>query len=315
MPNPRFARLLALVLLVGALCCAQDAPLVAVCWYKKSGMAERVLKGLSEELKQRGDPIQLKVQANLVDEAAALAAIQAAVAGGAKGIACLRSDGAKLLVAHPPGVPGFIGAAGDPIELGVCSDLAKPDHLITGVTYHLPIERTFAVYRAIWPKLASVGLVVQQGHPSAAIEQASTKRYCEANSIAYKDVACASRSELSMAVSTLRGQVDLLIGGNQALLIDNGQLVAQLAAKTPYVSYAEKPVTDRHALLGVVPDDLKLGRQLAAAMIAVLVDGKPVTAVPITGDDAPRLVVNQAKAEALGLTIPADLLAGANLLK
>jgi ABC-type uncharacterized transport system substrate-binding protein len=66
-------------------------------------------------------------------------------------------------------------------------------------------------------------------------------------------------------------------------------------------------VTDRHALLGVVPDDEKLGRQLAAAVIAVVIEGKPVAQVAITEDAAPRLLVNGAKAKAAGITIPAAL--------
>jgi putative ABC transport system substrate-binding protein len=293
----------------------EEAPLVGVCWYQKSGMAERVLKGLVEELKQRGDPVRLHVSANLADAAAARAAINANLAAGAKGIICLRSDGAKLLVAEPLPVPGFIGAAGDPVELGVCTDPSKPDRNITGVTYHLPMTQLFGVYRQFWPQLKRVGLLVQEGHPSAAIESKAMRTWCEANGVELTVVACADKVALAKAVKDLRERVDVLIGGNQNVIFDNGALVAQVAAKTPYVSLAEKPVMERQALLGVVPDDAKLGRLLAAAVVAVVVERRPLATVPIQGDDQPRLLVNEARLKALDLTLPAALANTSTLLK
>jgi putative ABC transport system substrate-binding protein len=298
---------LILVVLSAAAGLAADAPLVGVCWYKKSGMAERVLKGFSEEMKKRGDPVRLAVKANLPDADAAKAAIATFLTEGAKGVVCLRSDGAKLLVEAKLPVPGFIGAAGNPIELGVCTDPAAPDKNITGVTYYLPADPVFGIYRQIWPEFKKVGLLVQKGHPGAPIEIAAVKAWCAANGATLQAEECAEKATLAKVLSTMRDNADLIIGGNQGLLIDNGQLVGQVAGKTPYVSFAEKPVTDRHALLGVVPDDEKLGRQLAAAVIAVVIEGKPVAQVAITEDAAPRLLVNGAKAKAAGITIPAAL--------
>lgn len=283
-------------------------PSVGVLWYKKSGMAQRVLKGFVERLREVAPDLPVEVKMDLPDADAAAPHYER-FQKEKSAIVFLRSDGAKYLAAHPPAVPAFIGAANNPVALGVVPSLEAPGGMISGVTYYVPVARQFELYRQLWPELSSVGLLVMEGHPSSAVEQAETRAVCEELGIDYREAVCASKKDLAQAIKGLTGAapVDLLIMGNQNLLIDNGALVAALARSIPVMSYSEKPVAQKHAAGGLVVNDHKLGRLLADSVHQVVVEGAEVGTVPVKTDPAPRILLAKGRIEALGLTVPDGL--------
>ena len=110
-------------------------------------------------------------------------------------------------------------------------------------------------------------------------------------------------------------KVDIIIIGDQALIIHNASVVAEAAGKTPVVSYPEEPIKAKHALCGFVPSDEKLGRILADSLISVILEGKKVSEVPVKTDPEPRLVVNMQVMRKLGVTIPDDLMKNAEKIE
>lgn len=293
---------------------AEDQKEIGVMWMGKSGMAERVLKGVLATLKEKAPNINPEIKMAITDEAKA-ATVYSDFQKNKDAIIFLRSSGAKFLAKNPPAIPAFIGAASNPIQLGVVKDMAKPEGNVTGVTYYLPIKQHFAIYRKLFPNLKSAALIVEKGHPSSAVDIAETKAECETAGIDCVIKQCANKNDVAKSIAAIKDKVDLVILGNQSLVIDNAAMAAMVAGNKPIAAYAEKPVTQKIAMVGLAVDDEKLGQMLAESVIDVVNNGKTVAEVPVKTDTEPRLLINKTKAEAMGISIPDDIKAKATMIE
>ena len=156
-------------------------------WIGKSGMARRVYTGFMERLKARDPDIVCEIHSELPDEASA-ARVYNDFQDSKDAIVFLRSTGAKYMGQNPPKVPGFFGGCSHPEILGAVTDMATPDKNITGVTYFLPARMQLEVFKTIFPNLKSVGLLVEEGHPSSLIDQEETQKACHEMGIEYAHI-------------------------------------------------------------------------------------------------------------------------------
>ena len=293
---------------------AEEQKEIGVMWIGKSAMPERVLKGMLTALKGKAPNIKPDIKMALPDEETA-AKVYADFQKNKAAIVFLRSTGTKFMGKNPPSIPAFVGATSNPVELGAMKDMNKPDANITGVTYYLPAAQHFAIYRKLFPNMKTVALIVEKGHPSTAVDVAETKAECETAGIEFIVKECVAKEDVAKAAAEVKEKADLIILGNQGLVIDNAALAAMVAGNKPIAAYAEKPVTQKVAMVGLAVDDEKLGEMLGDSVIDVVNNGKAVADVPVKTDTEPRLLINKAKAEAMGISIPDDIKAKATMIE
>lgn len=286
---------------------------LGVAWAGKSGMANRVLKGLQTGLAEVAPAIKVEVVKDLpnIEE---LGKVAKRFEKEKSGMVILRSNGAKWLAKNPPSIPTFIGGCNNPEQLGVVKNMAAPEGKVTGVTYYLPVKTQFEVFKTILPKMKSVLLLLEKGHPGSLIDQASTKAACKQFGIAYAEAVVSSKDEALAAAKSAQGKYSAIIIGNQALLLDLSKEIVAAAGKVPVLAYSNRPVKNG-ALGGFVADDNKLGYLLAKSVAAVLLNGKAVKDVPVKVDPDPKLSINVTTAEKLGISVPYDILESANRIK
>jgi putative ABC transport system substrate-binding protein len=200
--------------------------------------------------------------------------------------------------------------------LGTIKNLNSPEDNITGVTYFIPYQEIFKVMLALFPNVKSVGILLEKGHPGALIDQEGTREQCQRLKLAYNEVVAGNREQLVDGAKKLSGKVDIFIISNTALAMDNtvALLPVANASNTPMFAFAEKPVK-AGAVVGMVADDIKLGSMLADSVIDVVVNRKPVSQVPVKTDPEPKLLVNQAMMQSLGLKFPQEILQRAQMVQ
>lgn len=280
---------------------------IGILWYEKSGMAKRVLSGFMEVFKQKAPDVDLEMKINLKDKEAAKPVYEE-FQNSKNAILFLRSSGATFMKEFPTKIPGFIGAANDPVILGVISDNSKPDNNITGVTYYIKADKKLEIFKKVFPEMKSVGLIVEGKHPSAAVDEAETKAACEAMGIGFEVAKIADKGEVLKSAKELAGKVSLIILGNQTLVSDNSKDVASVIGSVPMVSYMEKPVEAGDAVCALAADDEKLGRMLAESVYEVVVNGKKVEEVPVKFDPEPKFLLSEKAMKKWNVTVPAELL-------
>jgi len=264
---------------------------VGLLWVGKSSMQDRVLKGFMARIEESAPSINVEVKPQLktIEEASF---VVARYAKQKDAVIFLRSTGAKFLAQNPLNIPAFIGGCNNPISLGVASSLNSPDKEITGVTYYLPYEKHFSVIDDTFKNIKSIGLLLEEGHPSSLIDLKGTEEQIKLRGITLHSRLFSSKSELLNETKKLKVDVDLFIIGSQALIFDNTKDIVKFAGKIPVISYSGKSIEDG-AVLGLSPDDQKLGEMLADSVIDVLINEKPISQVPIKTDPSPKLRVNE----------------------
>ena len=286
---------------------------IGLMWVGKSGMADAVARGFLTRLEQIAPEVKVDVKMNLADMQEGERVFYA-FEKQQDGIVFLRSTGARFLGKYSPSVPSFFGACNNPVALGALKNMEAPEGNVTGVTYYLPYARTLDAFQSLFPRAKSVLLLLEKGHPSTAVEQQETRTACEKRGLQYQEAVCATKQELVLAVRKMRDKADLMIIGNQALIIDNARMIVTVAKETPVASYAKHAV-ELAALAGLVPDDFKLGKMLADSVFDVVVKGKKIKAVPVKTDPSPDLLINAKTMAKLKIEFPQEIMKTATIIK
>lgn len=300
--------------LSGAVAIAEPLSL-GMTWLGDSAMANRVDGAFREKIAELVPDVDIELQlVPDIDDLETFGSVIARFEREKDGIVVLRSNGARWLGTHPPAIPTFIGAANNPIILGVVENMEAPEGNITGVTYYLPLDVQFDIFQAILPNLDSVFLLMEQGHASTQVDRAGTQAICQERGLTYGEVICATEAQCLAAVRANQGKVGAFIIGGNALNMDNAANIAQAAGDTPVLAYTAAPVQNG-ALGGFVADDVILGHLLAESVVDVFVNGKPIREVPIKMDPKPKFILNVTTAERLGIEIPYSIIQAATIVE
>lgn len=286
---------------------------IGVAWEGQSGITNRVAQGFENGMKEFAPDVQIEYQKEL-DSIEKVAEFAVTWQKSKNGMVILRSSGAKWLGKNPPSIPSFIGGCNHPGELGAVKNFQAPEGNITGVTYFIPVEKQFDIFKVILPNMTSVLLLIEKGHPSSVIDQEETKAYCAKSGLQYHEQACATLEDLVKAVNEFKDKVSAIIIGNEALVIDNAKAIVDAAGNTPVLSYSSNPVK-QGAVGGFAADDVKLGYMLAQSVADVVVKGKAVKDVPVKVDDAPKFFINVKSVEKHGIKIPFTILKAATMIE
>jgi putative tryptophan/tyrosine transport system substrate-binding protein len=287
---------------------------VGVAWDIKSSKAELVVKGMQEVLKESAPTIQLEIckETGTGDK---FAEVAKRFEKEKKAMVLLRSDMANYLIKNPPSIPAFVGACNHPTQLGLIKNANAPEGKVTGTTYYLPAATQFETFKAIFPQMKSVMLLLEKGHAGTPVDQAETKAICEKLKLEYKEAVCQSKEELIAAIKENADKVSVFLMGNERLVFDNTAELVAAAPKTPFISYSADPAVKSGAVCGFAADDVKLGRLLGESLIDVLIKGKPIKEVPVKIDTKPKLYISTDTAEKLGVKIPFAVLKAAEIVK
>jgi putative tryptophan/tyrosine transport system substrate-binding protein len=310
----RFCLLLSVPLLGLLNCSVSEAKEIAVIWDTKSAMVSNVVMGFLPKMRELAPDVKVSLHRELTNMEEVKRIFQECETK-VDGIVLLRSSGAEYLATITPKVPSFVGACNNPMELGVIKNMDAPEGMVTGVTYFIPYKKRFDIILSLFPNVKSVALLVEKGHPSGPIEQAGTREECKRRGISYKEVVASDLNDM-LAQTRSIGNVDLFIITNTRLAMDNLVNILPIAneSKTPIFSYADKPVKSG-AVAGIAANDTKLGAMLAESVVDVVVNGKPISKVPVKMDPDPNLTVNEGMMRSLGLQFPESVLKGATALK
>lgn len=288
---------------------------VGVLWTSHSEMPRRVFEGFQAQIAKMAPSIAIEARPELPEDAAP--AVYDEFQATKDAVIFLRSSGAVHIAKHPPRVPTFIGACNNPVALGVVPSLERPGGLVTGVTYAIPAKKQLRLWTLISPSIKAVGVLLERGHPSSAIDAQETKEACAEMGWSCQVAEVSEKEELLEHAKRFAENVDAILLGSQRLIHDYAPLVFDLLAdprtprRIPIFSYSEKPIREGAAIAGLVADDEKLGRMLADSVIGVLKGGRFPGDIPIKVDPHPRFLLHVQAAKRLGVPIPETVLQSA----
>lgn len=229
-------------------------------------------------------------------------------------IFALGTDAALAAKGATTVIPIVFPLSGDPVATGIVASLARPGANVTGLS-NLAADlaaKRLGLLREILPELNRLAILFNAGSPAATLEMqefAAAGRTVGVNSIPLE---IRNTSDIAPAVQSLNGRAqalyvvgDPLVNFNR-IRINTFALVARLPTM-----YVQRQYVAAAGLVSYGADYLDLNRRAADYVDKIFHGTKPAD-LPVEQPTKFDLVINLITAKALGLDIPATLLARAD---
>jgi putative ABC transport system substrate-binding protein len=206
-------------------------------------------------------------------------------------------------------IPIVFATAGDPVETGLVSSLARPGGNITGLSSqaaHVASKRLELLCQVV-PGLRRLATLADIGNPWAALAVGNIKDAARSLGIEVASFEIGQAGEIDSVFDALKGRTDALYVLAVPLLFANRMRIGSLAlgARLPTVCVVREYV-EAGGLMSYGPNWPSMWRHAADLVDKILRGAKPAD-LPIEQSTEFDLVINLATAKALGLEVPLQL--------
>jgi putative ABC transport system substrate-binding protein len=213
-------------------------------------------------------------------------------------------------------IPIVFGVGEDPVKLGLVASLARPGGNATGINiFNVEIAaKRLGLLHELVPKAVRLAVLVNPANASSA---ESTLRYVPeaARVIGLQSQVfnASSGDEIDTAFATLvRERADALFVAADAFFNSRRVQFATLTARDRIpAAYADREIVEAGGLMSYGTDFMDMFRQVGVYVGRILKGAKP-SDLPVVQATKFALVINLRTAKALGLDVPATVLARAD---
>jgi putative ABC transport system substrate-binding protein len=247
-------------------------------------------------------------------------------------VARLRKDAADLVALRPDVILAGVGAttptlqqvsrtvpivmaqAIDPVGAGYVESLARPGGNITGfIQFEYSLAgKWMELLKEVAPQITRVGVLREPG--AAAIGQwAMIQAVAQSLGVELRPIQLRDASEIDGAVTAFARSPNggLIVGVSAGSLIHRDLIIRLAAQHRLPVVYAYRVFVTSGGLITYGPDIVSQYRRAAGYVDRILKGEKPAD-LPVQAPTKYELVINLKTAKALGLDVPATLLARAD---
>jgi putative ABC transport system substrate-binding protein len=225
------------------------------------------------------------------------------------------SGPAILAMKAATGRPVLFAISGDPVALGIAASMARPGRNFTGFSFlslDLAQKRVQLVHEML-PALKTLAVLSQSNHPGEASEHAATKAAADALSLEIAYAPFPSFRELDGALARVAGSGAgaMLVYPDGVTMVNRAKIAEFARAHRLPTMFGWREYCDAGGLASYGASQRATYTRLSAYADRIL-RGEPPAELPIEQPTAFELVVNMRTARALGVDIPAALLARAD---
>jgi putative tryptophan/tyrosine transport system substrate-binding protein len=211
-------------------------------------------------------------------------------------------------------IPIVFAAAADPVGNGLVSSLARPGGNVTGLSLQQSdiVGKKLELLREVLSGLRRLAVMGNVGNPATVLEISEVKTAADRLGINIVSLAIRRAEDISPAFDALKGRAEALYVSTDPLIFTNVGRINTLAlgARLPTI-YNGREYIESGGLMSYGPSYADLFRRAAEFVDKILHGAKP-SDFPGEQPTKFEFVINLTTAKALGLTIPASLLARAD---
>ena len=209
-------------------------------------------------------------------------------------------------------IPIVFTLGGDPVETGLVTSLNQPGGNLTGTTImavEMGPKRLDYIHQLV-PKATAVAMLINPSFPTALAETRVVQNAARALGIQIEVLSASNEGEVEKAFATLVQQkIGALMVGTDPLLLGQRDQIAGLAARHAVPTmYFLREFVQAGGLMSYGPD-IRRGYRQAGVYAGYILKGEKPAALPVLLPTSFLLTINLKTARALGLTLPATLLA------
>jgi putative ABC transport system substrate-binding protein len=212
-------------------------------------------------------------------------------------------------------IPIVFMTGDDPVEAGFVAALDRPGGNMTGVTiFRVALgPEPLSLLRELMPKEAPIGVLISPINPGSETHGQNIENAARAVGQRLLFARTRAESELEGAVASLiqQGAYALIVTVSPFFISQRDQLVALAARHAIPAIYPIRGFVEAGGLMSYGANLVDAYRELGIQTALILKGARPAE-VPVRQAMKSDLVINRKTANALGLNIPATLLARAN---
>lgn len=230
-------------------------------------------------------------------------------------IVAIATPTAQAAAAATKTIPVLFSAVTDPIAAKLLKNPSKPDGNVTGTSDAIPIDQIFELCKKLTPNVKTFGFLYTASEVNSASVIKEAKSLASDYGFKYREVTITNSSELQQAAQSLASKVDAIytpIDNTIALAMPVLGAVGTKNKIPVYVGADSMVIDGGFATIGI--DYTVLGKQ-TAAMAKKILEGTPISEIPVETLTNFATVVNKKVADSLGVTIPEDLIQNAQIVE
>lgn len=270
-------------------------------------------KGMVDGLKAEGFEVgkNLEIdQQNAQADQANLKNIADRFVGNKVDLICAIATPAAQTMANTTSDIPIVGTAiTDYVEAKLAESNEKPGSNVTGTTDMNPVEEQVDLLLELAPGAKAIGVIYTSSEINSQIQADRVKEYATSKGINVEEVTISNVNDMQQAALSLVGKVDAVYVPTDNNVASSMPILADITRENnlPVVSGEEGPVrAGATATIGI--SYYELGKQ-AGIMAAKILKGEATPAeMPIEEQKTYTTVINKKEADAIGLTIPQEIL-------
>lgn len=231
-------------------------------------------------------------------------------------ILAIATPSAVAMASATQDIPILITAVTDPVGAKLVKSAEKPETNITGTNDMNPIEEQLELLKKLVPDAKKIGVIYNAGEQNSQTQVKLVKELAAGLGLEVAEATVASSADVMQATQSLVGKVQAIYVPTDNTVVSAAASVIQVTdkAKIPVIA-GESSVVEQGGLATIGIDYGKLGEQTGEMALKVIQGDKPQD-MPIESQKEFALTLNKKNADAIGITIPEDVLSKAvNLIK
>ncbi|SDL53660.1 ABC transporter substrate-binding protein [Tessaracoccus oleiagri] len=202
--------------------------------------------------------------------------------------------------------PIVFAAVTDPVSAGLVDEWENPGGNITGVSDMNPMDGQLNLIQEVLPDVQTVGIVYSSGEVNSEVQVEQAQAVADELGIEIRTATVTNSAEVQQAAQSL--DVDAFLIPTDNTVVSAAESVIQVAEQKGVPVFASDESTmERGAAAGLSVNYTQQGKD-AAALAIQLLEGADPASLPVETQKEFDLFVNEAAAEAQGITLPAEVI-------
>ena len=305
------AALAALALVLIAPAQAAETKSVAITQIVEHPALDACRKGVEDELKAQGIEVTWTYESAQGNPGTAAQIARKFVGQAPAAIVAISTPSAQTVVAATKDIPVIFTAVTDPVGAKLVADPKKPGGNVTGMSDLSPIAKHLDLIARITPKAKKIGVISNPGEANSVTLVGLLKEHAPARGMTIVEAAAPRSNDVLAAARSLVGKVDAIYVPTDNTVVSALEGVIKTGIENKLPVYAgDTDSVPRGAIAALGFNYYDVGRQTGTILARVLKGEKPGD-IAVQGVEKTELAVNPKSAEAMGVTIPADVIAEA----
>jgi putative ABC transport system substrate-binding protein len=220
----------------------------------------------------------------------------------------ISTPSAQAVVGATREIPVVFTAVTDPVGARLVANLERPGGNVTGMSDLSPIGLHLDLIREIAPAARRLGVIYNPGEANSVILVELIRKEAPARGLEIVEAPAPRPADVMPAAQGLVGKVDAIYVPTDNTVVTALEAVVRVGTDNQLPVFAgDTDSVLRGAIAALGFNYYDLGRQTGKIVVRVLEGAKPGD-IPVEGVQITELYLNPGAAEAMGVTIPPEML-------